>query len=524
MTSAKTVMISSTLLDLPEHREQVKRACEIAGFEPSMMEYLPASGSDAIATSLRMVENADIYIGIFGHRYGFVPKGYDISIPEMEYNHAVELAKPRLIFFIHEDHPVRGEDLETRRGAQKLQALKNQLGRQRVASFFRSPKDLQAQVIDALTTFRKFETPNVVRSGSKERIRPPAASVIPSPPAPYIVNPHTVPQPDLIGRRTELDALTDWVARPGSEAFDARVFCLVGSGGMGKSALAWNWFNQAAPHAMKPLAGRLWWSFNESDATFERFLDRALCYVSGQSEETVRSRSWPVREAELVRYLSEEPYLLVLDGLERILIAYSEKATQLHTGDDDGGKPANSVAGTVATSAPADRDVADQRRLRQTVNPLIRNTLRKFATLAKSRILVTTRLYPDDLQLPNGDPMPGCYAYSLRGMSDEDAVALWHALGAKGSPTELLPFFHSVENHPLLVQVLAGEVARFRDAPGDFSAWQAAHPELVVNNSISTPHALSKVDLIEPPAMHLDEDETITDALSEFYKLVEYKP
>jgi hypothetical protein len=40
---------------------------------------------------------------------------------------------------------------------------------------------------------------------------------------------------------------------------------------------------------MQPLAGRLWWSFYESDATFQNFLTRALCYVSGQSEETVRA-------------------------------------------------------------------------------------------------------------------------------------------------------------------------------------------------------------------------------------------
>ena len=41
----------------------------------------------------------------------------DISITEMEYNRAVELRKPRLIFFIHEDHPVKTKDVETGAGA-----------------------------------------------------------------------------------------------------------------------------------------------------------------------------------------------------------------------------------------------------------------------------------------------------------------------------------------------------------------------------------------------------------------------
>ena len=50
---------------------------------------------------------------------------------------------------------------------------------------------------------------------------------------------------------------------------------------MGKSALTWKWFNEIAPQEMKPLAGRMWWSFYESDATFENFVIRALAYVTG---------------------------------------------------------------------------------------------------------------------------------------------------------------------------------------------------------------------------------------------------
>jgi hypothetical protein len=52
--------------------------------------------------------------------------------------------------------------------------------------------------------------------------------------------------------------------------------CLVAIGGMGKSALTWKWFNDVAPDMMKPLAGRMWWSFYESNAQFEHFITRAL--------------------------------------------------------------------------------------------------------------------------------------------------------------------------------------------------------------------------------------------------------
>jgi hypothetical protein len=63
------------------------------------------------------VDEADIYLGVFAHRYGYVPKGYDISVTEMEYNHAVERKIPRLIFLMHEDHPVKAADVEKSEGA-----------------------------------------------------------------------------------------------------------------------------------------------------------------------------------------------------------------------------------------------------------------------------------------------------------------------------------------------------------------------------------------------------------------------
>jgi len=151
-TPRKVVMVSSTAQDLPEHRGEIRLGCEGAGFEPRMMEHLPALDADAIKASLRMVEEADVYVGIFAYRYGYVPDGYDISITEMEYNHAAKLEKPRLIFFIHGDHPITGRDVETGAGATKLQALKDRIGKHRVAAFFKSPSDLRAHVVEALTT------------------------------------------------------------------------------------------------------------------------------------------------------------------------------------------------------------------------------------------------------------------------------------------------------------------------------------------------------------------------------------
>ena len=69
----KTAMISSTSLDLPEHRQQAMDACLHQSIFPCAMEHLPARDADAINVSLEMVDEADIYIGIYAWRYGHVP-------------------------------------------------------------------------------------------------------------------------------------------------------------------------------------------------------------------------------------------------------------------------------------------------------------------------------------------------------------------------------------------------------------------------------------------------------------------
>jgi hypothetical protein len=144
-------MVSSMSRDLPLHREQVRLACERNGFEPRwMMEHLTALNEDPVQASLRMVEEADVYLGILAYRYGTIPSGYNLSITEMEYNRAAELKKPRLVFFIRKDHPVVEADFDTGPGAEKLKALKARIGEERVAAFFKSPAELYGYVGDAL--------------------------------------------------------------------------------------------------------------------------------------------------------------------------------------------------------------------------------------------------------------------------------------------------------------------------------------------------------------------------------------
>ncbi len=258
-------MISSTARDLPEHRDKVMHACQRLGmFHPGMMEHLTATDANALEVSLEMANKADIYIGMFAFRYGYIPEGESVSVTEAEYNRAVERKIPRLIFLMSDDHPVKPSDVETGEGAEKLRLFKERLKKDRVVGSFSSADDLLAQVIQALVPYRD---PDLAAFHY--------VSEIPEPPEAYIAHPYTLLQTHrLVGRQEELNLLTDWVAKPEADVHNAHILNVVAIGGMGKSALTWKWFNEIAPEEMKPLAGRMWWSFYESDATFENFVTR----------------------------------------------------------------------------------------------------------------------------------------------------------------------------------------------------------------------------------------------------------
>jgi len=150
MAEVKIAMISSTVRDLPEHRERVRDACLRQEFVPSMMENWPSMDADGVTASLEKVEKADVYIGVFGFLYSFVPSGSKISITEMEYNRAVERKIPRLIFLMDEQHLITVQGVERGPNAEKLDQLRGRLKSERMVNFFKSSEDLFAKVIDGL--------------------------------------------------------------------------------------------------------------------------------------------------------------------------------------------------------------------------------------------------------------------------------------------------------------------------------------------------------------------------------------
>ena len=447
-------MISSTARDLPEHRKEAMDACLRQGMFPIMMEHLAAMDDEAIPASLKMVDESDIYLLVLAHRYGYVPAANNpaqTSVTEHEYNRAVERKIPILTFVMHEDHPVKAADVEKGEGAAKLEVFKNR-ALLKVTNFFRSPAELRANVIDSLSHHR--------RKGPKAFHY---ISDIPESPGVYVAHPYTLLQtPNLIGRKAELKFLTDWITgkelefgRSKAPADSVRLMNIVAIGGMGKSGLTWKWFNDVAPQEVNDLGGRMWWSFYESDATFDNFVTRALAYVSRRPLNHVEQIPAPERETQLLATLNREPFLVVLDGLERILIAYAR----------------------MDAARLSDNEIGTERTARKTADPRVGRFLRKLVQVRRSRFLISSRLYPAELEIAGGGPLPGAFRLKLEGLTDEDAVELWQAFEVSGSHQELLPVLNSFGKHPLLIQALAGEVKRYRKAPGNFLEWQKANPE-----------------------------------------------
>lgn len=142
--------ISSTSKDLIEHRAAVKEACLNAGFEPVGMENFVARSEDAVTVCYKEIEEADLFIGIYAWRYGYIPPDADCSITELEYRKAGEISRPRYCFLVDENYPWPQEFRETGVKARLLQLFKDNIELSSVRATFTTPEDLAAKVAATL--------------------------------------------------------------------------------------------------------------------------------------------------------------------------------------------------------------------------------------------------------------------------------------------------------------------------------------------------------------------------------------
>jgi hypothetical protein len=436
------IMVSSTTMDLPEHRKEVTDAISRLGHTPVVMEHGSAEwNSDALKFSLEKIEQAQVYLGIFALRYGHIPEDpvrnpHRLSITELEYRRAVERGIPTLIFLAR-NHPFTEEQIDfDEEKRSMLKKLKEGFQQSEICGFFDSPTKLREEVFVSLQRLQvQLIQPNAVVTMPRSLPRAPELYAVPD----YILT------NQFIGRSSELDRLDAWARSSNS------IMVIEGIGGLGKSAVTWEWTNKRAPAAISNLAGRVWWSFYEKGTSMVTFVRHALAYVTGQDPEALgKDSSHYQRGQQLLTELRRRPYLLVLDGFERVLTAY-------HRLDK--------------AQIPDER--ADE-RLRECVNPPDGELLTQLLGCGRSKVLISTRLFPSGLEDRGSHrPIPGVAHHKLNGLSPPDALALMRHAGVTGDEKAMLAFADQFGRHSLLLKIVCGMIADYRRKPYDFDAWWA---------------------------------------------------
>jgi hypothetical protein len=423
------VFVSSVYDELKEYRKAALDAVWRARLYPIGMEREDIARADSTSAASRgMLDESSVYVGIFAQRYGTV------TIEELRY--AEELGLPILAFFADEQLNAGDVERDPAR-AQELATIKDELRQKRTVASFRTAEELSLKILRSLLTLR-----DEGKLAATESSQAPLEQV-PTPPAPYYAHPY-IGSSRFVGRKSELGLLDAW-------ADSADTTLLVDAiGGSGKSALVWEWTHTHLPSAFPQGQGLVWWSFYESQATVGKFLAHTLAYLTNRSVEVCAKLPRPTQEEQLRTALRTRPILLVLDGIERLLLAYHRQ------------------------DAARLSDAQVEHEPRSCIDPRDGTLLRALSQSGPSKVLITTRLIPQDLQDRSGQLLHGVRLLALPGLSGEDAIALLAEAGVHGDQTVMRNFLAQFGDHALLVQVLAGRIGAYKPDPGNFDAWYQA--------------------------------------------------
>lgn len=160
------VFVSSTFKDLARHRATVRDGIRQLGAVDISMENLGARDERPKAECLRLVtEESDIFVGIYAHRYGFVPEGNEISITQSEYESATLAGLPRFIYLVDEDHPWPPPMVDHGESKKRLDKFKGHLLANHICQKFTTEDNLNGRVVADLGRHAAMRNANRVGPG-----------------------------------------------------------------------------------------------------------------------------------------------------------------------------------------------------------------------------------------------------------------------------------------------------------------------------------------------------------------------
>ena len=266
-------------------------------------------------------------------------------------------------------------------------------------------------------------------------------------------------------------------------------------GGSGKSMLTWQWLTKDAPSMRSDWVGRFWFSFYEKGAVMASFCRQALGYMTGKPVEDFAKLRTPRLADLLLAELDRRPWLLVLDGLERVLVAY-QRADAAQLADE---------------KADDATDPIEKRDLCTAIHPEDDELLRRLAAVAKSKILITCRLTPHALINRSGIAVPGVRRELLKGLRPDDAEAMFRDSGISGESRAIQHYLQSnCDCHPLVIGALAGLINAYAPNPGNFDRWvdDPRHGRALNLGKLDLIHRKSHIlqaaiDVLEPESRRL---------------------
>ena len=170
MSNSVPVFVGSTFTDLQPYRAAVREALHSLEAVVRGMEYFGALPDTPKDECLHIIRGCRIYVGLFAMRYGSIDPSTGKSLTHLEYEEALRIGLPTLIYLIDEERqPILPKYVDTGEDAIKLRELKSVLRSRHVVSFFTTPEDIAAKVtrdVPQVASRSGFE----VRAGELARV------------------------------------------------------------------------------------------------------------------------------------------------------------------------------------------------------------------------------------------------------------------------------------------------------------------------------------------------------------------
>jgi hypothetical protein len=155
------VFVSSTFVDLADHRKAVDDTLSRLSAQFRGMEYFGARPYEPKKVCFDEIARCEVFIGIYAHRYGWIPPGDISSITEQEFDEARRRGMPCYCYVVDPNHPWNPKAIEYP-ALDKVKRLHEKIGTL-VRSHFTTPDNLaklvSTDLVAALTGRDANRTP-----------------------------------------------------------------------------------------------------------------------------------------------------------------------------------------------------------------------------------------------------------------------------------------------------------------------------------------------------------------------------